>query len=215
MANLSGTYVPPSSPHNISNAPANNQVLMEYPLYVGLHSIAYLCCSTYEGTTPNLIVYDGEWLKEAFIKQFPKLTDRRVFSLGTSLDSSLTNLHGDHWKHVRTLLSPSFTTGKLKKVRGSFNVSEKLLIPLTGGGLANTSVGREGAVPYLRREGGSLIPPTGGGILIPLTGGGNSLYVFSFSSLFPAKVQYEHVRTKQLQQMLLVYVVLEYLMIAM
>lgn len=70
------------------------------------------------------MVYDAEWLREAFIKHFSKLTDRRPIRLGNELDHGLFNLKGEHWKHVRALLSPSFTQGKLKKVCLAIIVNE-------------------------------------------------------------------------------------------
>ena len=73
-------------------------------------------CRTFEGTTPVLLVYDGPWLKEAYIKNFHAFTDRRLIPLGGAIDSSLLNIPGEHWKFARKMLSPEFSSGKLKKV---------------------------------------------------------------------------------------------------
>lgn len=72
--------------------------------------------STYEGNYINLLVYDPEFIKEAFIKNFEVFTNRRILSFGGPLDHSVLNLTDDHWKYVRSALSPTFTQGKLKKV---------------------------------------------------------------------------------------------------
>ena len=63
-----------------------------------------------------LLCYDGEWLKEAFIKNYAALTDRRRQRLGGFTDSSLISVEGEHWKMNRKMLSPEFSSGKLKKV---------------------------------------------------------------------------------------------------
>ena len=75
---------------------------------------------TYEGTYVNLMVFDPEFCKEAFIKHFDAFTNRRVIPLGGPMDYSLLNLSDDHWKYVRSTLSPTFTQGKLKGVRFDF-----------------------------------------------------------------------------------------------
>jgi len=63
-----------------------------------------------------MMVFDGEWIKEAFIKNFSVFTDRRRVLQGSSVDSGLLVLESDHWKFVRKLISPEFASGKLKKV---------------------------------------------------------------------------------------------------
>lgn len=35
---------------------------------------------------------------------------------------NLLALRGDHWKHVRGILSPTFSSGKLKKVYSTFSI---------------------------------------------------------------------------------------------
>lgn len=65
------------------------------------------------------MVMDPDFLKEAFIKNFAKFTDRRRFRFGGSIDSGLFSAEGAHWKYVRQRLSPEFSSGKLKKVNKS------------------------------------------------------------------------------------------------
>ncbi|XP_067950116.1 cytochrome P450 3A29-like isoform X2 [Watersipora subatra] len=70
----------------------------------------------FEGTTPVLMVYDGMWLKEAFIKNFNKFINRREFVFGGVIDEGLFSIGGEHWKFVRKMLSPEFSSGKLKRL---------------------------------------------------------------------------------------------------
>jgi len=63
-----------------------------------------------------LLVYDADWLKEAFIKHFHHLTDRRVIKQGGAFDAGIFSIGGEHWKSNRRLLSPEFSSGRIKKV---------------------------------------------------------------------------------------------------
>ena len=56
-------------------------------------------------------------MKDAFIKNYAALTDRRRQRLGGFTDSSLISVEGEHWKMNRKMLSPEFSSGKLKKVQ--------------------------------------------------------------------------------------------------
>ena len=66
--------------------------------------------------TPGLLVFDGPWLKQAFVKNFNVFINRRRMQAGGPIDESLFSLEGEHWKFVRKMLSPEFSSGKLKRV---------------------------------------------------------------------------------------------------
>ena len=71
----------------------------------------------FQGRMPVLEVADAEFLRHVMIKDFTSFTNRRkVLDLDTKLTSSLLTIKDDHWKHVRSLLTPTFTSGKLKQV---------------------------------------------------------------------------------------------------
>lgn len=72
---------------------------------------------TFEGSYRNLMVYDVDFMKEAFTKNYHAFTNRRVMRFGGPSDVSILNLTDDHWKYVRSALSPTFTQGKLKMVK--------------------------------------------------------------------------------------------------
>lgn len=71
------------------------------------------------GRTPSLGVSDPDFLKEAMVKQFSSLPNRSVLPAGGLFDYFLNSLKDEHWKHVRSALTPAFTSGKLKQVRNS------------------------------------------------------------------------------------------------
>ena len=75
-----------------------------------------LSYSMFEGTVPTLLVFDPDFLREAYIKNYQSFTNRRIFAMGGPSDSGILNLTGEHWKYVRSSLSPTFTQGKLKQV---------------------------------------------------------------------------------------------------
>ncbi|XP_069132182.1 cytochrome P450 3A29-like isoform X2 [Argopecten irradians] len=72
----------------------------------------------YGGLRPQtLVVGDKEMLRQILVKDFSNFPDRIVFrGFNGDLETSLNNLHGDHWKHVRNKITPVFSTGKLRKM---------------------------------------------------------------------------------------------------
>ena len=81
---------------------------------------------TFDGSTPVLLVYDPLWVKEAFIKNFNVFIERRRFPLGSAIDNGLFSISGEHWKFARKMLSPEFSSGKLKKVCSN-TLAQKML----------------------------------------------------------------------------------------
>jgi cytochrome P450 len=73
----------------------------------------------FEGTTPIIVTRDVKFLKSFMIKDFSSYVNRRVFDalLLDPIDKFLTVLKDDEWKNVRSLVSSTFTSGKLKLVR--------------------------------------------------------------------------------------------------
>ena len=79
---------------------------------------------------PQVVVQDMELAKDVLIKDFDHFVDRREFTFGDGqyLDKMLTVLTGDKWKTMRTMVSPIFTSGKLKGMVNLIdNVSDKPL----------------------------------------------------------------------------------------
>ncbi|XP_074641381.1 cytochrome P450 3A41-like [Tubulanus polymorphus] len=57
-----------------------------------------------------------------------RLDDSSIFGI----DNVLSKLSGDHWKHVRSLLTPTFSTGKLRKMNSLMEPSIKNLLEILG-----------------------------------------------------------------------------------
>ncbi|KAF6035234.1 CYP3A4 [Bugula neritina] len=72
---------------------------------------------TFQGRTPVLQVANAEFVKEITIKEFSSFTNRRDLVDEDSIAGNhIGMIRDDHWKHVRSLLSPTFTSGKLKQM---------------------------------------------------------------------------------------------------
>ncbi|XP_064619673.1 cytochrome P450 3A24-like [Lineus longissimus] len=71
------------------------------------------------GSTPTLTITDIDVMKEVLVKQFNKFANRRILTKNPApLNKMLTTLVDDHWKHVRSMTTPAFTTGRLKNMTG-------------------------------------------------------------------------------------------------
>jgi cytochrome P450 family 6 len=65
---------------------------------------------------PQLLVIDLDLAKTVLVKDFEFFQNRQAFGgfQDEYLDEMLTQLEGDRWKQARSLVSPVFTSGKLK-----------------------------------------------------------------------------------------------------
>ncbi|GFT54952.1 cytochrome P450 3A21 [Nephila pilipes] len=73
----------------------------------------------FEGNNPVLSVADPKLLREILVKEFSSISSRRFFNAGTGnpvSDSMLPALSGDAWRRVRNIITPTFTTGKIKRM---------------------------------------------------------------------------------------------------
>nr|CAB3235809.1 cytochrome P450 CYP3-like member 3 [Phallusia mammillata] len=80
-----------------------------------------LVYGSYAGLNPHIIVADPEILKQVQIKEFGVFRDRqRTLNRvnGKEMNKALTSATGDHWKRLRTSMSPLFSTTKLKEMIG-------------------------------------------------------------------------------------------------
>ena len=69
---------------------------------------------------PTVVINDEELAKKVLIKDFDHFTDLRPFGYDAEtkdaqiVKSMMTNLKGDKWKKIRSIMSPVFASGKLK-----------------------------------------------------------------------------------------------------
>lgn len=72
----------------------------------------------YLGNLPMLMIADTEIIKQILVKDFSKFTDRFDMMKGKKKksiwSSAVTRAYGDHWKFIRSTLSPTFSSGKMR-----------------------------------------------------------------------------------------------------
>ncbi|XP_034250051.1 probable cytochrome P450 6a14 [Thrips palmi] len=71
---------------------------------------------TFQGRRPVLVVLDPEMVKMVLTKEFSSFHDRGnpIDEVNDPMSINLFNLEGSRWKNLRSKLSPTFTSGKLK-----------------------------------------------------------------------------------------------------
>ncbi|XP_056442486.1 cytochrome P450 3A30-like [Gadus chalcogrammus] len=69
----------------------------------------------YDGRQPVLCTTDVSLIKTVLIKEcYSLFTNRRNLFVNGPLYDSVFNAEDDHWRRIRTVLSPTFTSGRLK-----------------------------------------------------------------------------------------------------
>ncbi|CAG2118554.1 unnamed protein product [Medioppia subpectinata] len=72
----------------------------------------------YMGTTPIITIGDPKLIKDILVKDFHVFTDRSNVRKTTDANNAdnLFRLTGDDWKRVRSIISPAFSSGKMRQM---------------------------------------------------------------------------------------------------
>ncbi|NXU73276.1 CP3A9 protein, partial [Oreotrochilus melanogaster] len=71
----------------------------------------------YDGRQPVLAVTDPQIIKSVLVKEcYSTFTNRRHTDLAGELNNAISLAEDEKWKRLRTVLSPTFTSGKLKEM---------------------------------------------------------------------------------------------------
>ncbi|KAG8184910.1 hypothetical protein JTE90_017765 [Oedothorax gibbosus] len=83
----------------------------------------------FAGNQPFLSVGDPALLKDILVKDFPAFPARRSIRSRNELVSSMVNVvKGDDWKRIRSIITPAFSTGKMKRMMGKFSDCAKTIV---------------------------------------------------------------------------------------
>ena len=91
-----------------------------FQIYTKYHDSSM--CGMYEMLKPVLIVWDSEIMKRIFIKDFDHFADRRNFDLEPRHERDQVSMemlsikNGVGWKSLRAVMTPTFTSGKIKSM---------------------------------------------------------------------------------------------------
>ncbi len=70
--------------------------------------------------TRTFVVRDMDIVRKILIKDFDHFVDRRTFNVNSKSNkyflNMLTSMKGEKWKEMRAIMSPVFTSGKLKSM---------------------------------------------------------------------------------------------------
>ncbi|XP_033730939.1 cytochrome P450 3A2-like, partial [Pecten maximus] len=133
----------------------------------------------------NLVVADKEMLKEILVKQFNNFPDRMTFEdFNGDMERSLLNTKGDHWKHDRGVITPTFSSGKLRKMMPLVQEACGTLVKTCRNSMIN---GDGGQVEIRRLFGGftmDVISSTAFGIHVDSQENPNDLFVTHAKKMF-------------------------------
>nr|XP_042910707.1 cytochrome P450 3A41-like isoform X1 [Parasteatoda tepidariorum] len=75
----------------------------------------------FETNKPMLSVGDPSILRNILVKDIQVFQGNRFSETGNKeLDNMITMAKGENWKRIRTIISPTFSTGKMKRMMGIF-----------------------------------------------------------------------------------------------
>ncbi|KAM8953714.1 cytochrome P450 3A9-like [Pelodytes ibericus] len=83
----------------------------------------------YDGRQPVLAIIDPVIIKAILVKEcYTNFTNRRNLGINGPLESAITVAEDEQWKRIRTVLSPTFTSGRLKEMFGIMKDYSNVLV---------------------------------------------------------------------------------------
>ncbi|XP_062860332.1 thromboxane-A synthase [Trichomycterus rosablanca] len=86
-------------------------------------------CGYYLGRRPVVVIADPDMLKQVMVKDFQNFPNRMKFNGATKpMSESLIMLRDEQWKRVRSILTPSFSSAKMKEMVPLINIATETLL---------------------------------------------------------------------------------------
>ncbi|XP_074533734.1 thromboxane-A synthase [Halichoeres trimaculatus] len=74
-------------------------------------------CGYYLGRRPVVVIADPDMLRQVMVREFSSFPNRMAFRFATKpMTDCLLMLRNEHWKRVRSILTPSFSAAKMKEM---------------------------------------------------------------------------------------------------
>jgi cytochrome P450 len=71
----------------------------------------------YTARTPVMMIKDCDMIKDILVKSFNSFVNRRkLFDFDGPFKDNMLNMKGDEWKHVRNVVSPTFSSARVKRM---------------------------------------------------------------------------------------------------
>ncbi|GIX86655.1 cytochrome P450 3A29 [Caerostris extrusa] len=116
--------VPYVKPKPFFGSPLHETEVDNYKKYGRLYG-------SFVGSRPYLSVGDPEHLRNILVKDFQFFSNRQGLKTGDKItERMLQLLEGEDWKRVRTIVTPTFTTGKIKKGSVLSSISHLLMMSI-------------------------------------------------------------------------------------
>uniref|UniRef100_A0AAY4DNX4 Thromboxane-A synthase n=1 Tax=Denticeps clupeoides TaxID=299321 RepID=A0AAY4DNX4_9TELE len=88
-----------------------------------------LCPRYYLGRRPVVVVADPDMLRQVLVKEFSLFPNRMNIRLATKpMSESVLLLRDERWKRVRSILTPSFSSAKMKEMVPLINTATQTLL---------------------------------------------------------------------------------------
>jgi cytochrome P450 family 3 subfamily A len=72
---------------------------------------------TFQGRMPLMMIFDADILKQMLVKDFPSFTNRVIPPVTRiPMNRMMHMIKDDDWKRVRGVITPTFSSGKLRKM---------------------------------------------------------------------------------------------------